>query len=129
MISLIAIALLAAATPAHPGPLTVPVGETWLFTLDHGEPVHARKAQASAKPERGEVKVSLRALLGTMLTITDNNPQGYTSQAVLVGADGKAVTARTCTLPAGNQPALESWPRKIASVRIVDFRPTTGGRC
>ena len=129
MMRLIALAPVAAAAPAHRGPLTVPVGETWLFTLDHGEPVHARKAQASAKPGPGEVKVTLRALLGTMMTISNNSPQGYTFQAVLIGADGKAVTARTCTLPAGNQPALESWPRKAAGVRIFDFGPATGGRC
>ena len=129
MTRLIALALLASASPAHPGPLTVPVGDTWLFSLDHGQPVHARKAEASAKPGPGEVKVTFRALLGTMTAISNNSARGYTFQAVLIGADGKAVTARTCTLPAGNQPALESWPRKAASVRIFDFRPTTGGRC
>ena len=34
------------------------------------------------------------------MTITNNSPQGYTFQAQLVGADGKPVTARTCTLDA-----------------------------
>ena len=129
MIRLIAIALLAAAAPALADPLTVSVGETWLFTLDHGEPVHARQVQASAKPARGEVKVTLRALFGTMMTISSNSPKGYTFQAELIGADGKAVAGRTCTLPPGNQPALESWPLKAASVRIFDFKPATGGRC
>lgn len=79
MIRFIALAPVAAATPAPAGPLTVRVGETWLFTLDHGEPIHARKA----------------------------------------------VTRRTCALPAGNQPALEIRPRKAASVAILE----AGGRC
>jgi hypothetical protein len=39
------------------------------------------------------------------------------------------VTARTCTLPPGNQPTLESWPQKAAAVRIGGFKPASGGRC
>jgi len=117
------IALLAALA------LTVQTGETWLFTIDHGEPAHARKVDAAAKPATGEIKVAVRALFGTSMTITNNSPQGYTFQAQLVGADGKPVTARTCTLPPGNQPALESWPQKAAAVRIGAFKPAKGGRC
>ena len=127
MIRLIALAPVAATAAAHPGPVTVSVGETSPFTLDHGEPVHAHKAEASTKPERGEVKVTLSALLGPTMTISNNSPQGYTFQAGLIGADPKAVTAQTCTPPAGNR--LESWPRNAASVRLFDFEPTTGGRC
>ena len=125
---LLAFALLA-ATPALAEPLTVHPGETWLFTLGHGDPAHARKADAATTASRGEIKVTVRALFGTMMTISNNSPQGYTFQAQLVGADGKLVTARTCTLPPGNQPALESWPQKAAAVRIGGFKPTTGGRC
>ena len=109
--------------------LTVGTGETWLFSIDHGQPAHARKVEAAAKPARGEVKVAVRALFGTMMTISNNSAQGYTFQAQLIGADGKAATARTCTLPPGNQPALESWPQKAAAVRISDFKPAKGGRC
>jgi hypothetical protein len=129
MIRLITLALVAAATPALAQPLAVPVGETWLFTLDHGEPVHARRADRSAKPARDEIKVTVRALLGTMMTISNNSPKGYIFKAELVGADGKRIAGRTCTLPPGNQPALESWPTKAASVRIFDFRLAAGGRC
>ena len=117
------IALLAALA------LTVQTGETWLFSIDHGEPVHARKVDAAAKPASGEVKIAVRALFGTNMTITNNGPQGYTFQAQLIGRNGKAVTARTCTLPPGNQPTLESWPEKAAAVRIGDFKPAKGGRC
>jgi hypothetical protein len=129
MSRLLAFAFLAAAAPAPAEPLTVRTGETWLFTLDHGDPAHARKSAATAAPARGEIKVAVRSLFGTMMTITNNSAQGYTFQAQLVGGDGAAVTARTCTLPPGNQPTLESWPQKAAAVRIGSFRPATGGRC
>jgi hypothetical protein len=117
------IALLAALA------LTVQTGETWLFSIDRGEPARARKVDAAAKPASGEIKVAVRALFGTTMTITNNSPQGYTFQAQLIGPDGKTVTARTCTLPPGNQPTLESWPQKAAAVRIGNFRPAKGGRC
>ena len=124
---LLALAL-AASAPA-PAPLTVPVGENWLFRIDHGQPAHARKVAAATKPVKGEVKVSVRSLFGTMMAITNNGATGYTFHAELIGADGKAVAARTCTLPPGNQPALESWPQKATAVRIGDFKPAKGGRC
>jgi hypothetical protein len=126
---LLAFALIVVATPAIAAPLTVRTGETWLFTIDHGEPAHARKADANAAPARGEIKVNVRALLGTMMTITNNSPTGYTFQAQLIGADGKAVNARSCGAPPNNQPALESWPQKAAAVRIGSFKPAKGGRC
>jgi hypothetical protein len=129
MIRLLALALALASAPALAGPLTVHTGETWLFALDHGEPVHARKADAKASPTSGEVKITVHALFGTMMTISNNSPKGYTFEAQLIDADGRAVTARTCTLPPGNQPALENWPQKAAAVRIFDFKPATGGRC
>jgi hypothetical protein len=129
MMRLLAIALLGAATPALAGPLTVSTGETWLFIIDHGQPANARKAEATAKPPRGQIKVTVRALFGTMMTITNNSPQGYTFQAQLIGTDGKAVNVRACGLPPDNQPALESWPQKAAAVRISDFKPAKGGRC
>jgi hypothetical protein len=126
---LLAFALLAAATPALAEPLTVRTGETWFFTIDHGEPANARKAEATAKPPPGQVKVSVRALLGTMMTITNNSPRGYTFQAQLIGTNGKPVNVRACGLPPNNQPALESWPQKAEAVRISDFKRTKGGRC
>ena len=125
---LLAVALIAAA-PALAEPLTVRTGETWLFTLDHGDPARPRKAEATAAPARGEMKISVRALFGTMMTITNNGAQGYTFQAQLIGADGKAVNARSCGAPANNEPALESWPQKAAAVRIGGFKPANGGRC
>ena len=125
--ALVAVALL--ATPAVSAPLTIGVGENWLFAIEHGEPVRARRVEAGAKAVRGEVKASVRAAFGTMMTISNNSAQGYTFEAQLIGADGKATTARTCALPPGNQPALETWPQKAAAVRIGHFKPATGGRC
>ena len=119
---------LAASSPG-PTPLTVPVGESWIFAIDHGQPAYARKVAETAKPAKGQVKVSIRGLFGTMMTITNNSLQGYTFKAELISADGKAATARTCTLPPGNQPALENWPQKATAVRIGDFKPAKGGRC
>lgn len=124
-------ALALAATPAlaTAGPLNIQTGETWLFKIDHGQPAKARKVSPATAPTRGEVKVSVRAAFGTMMTISNNSAQGYTFDAQLIDAAGKAVTARSCTLPANNQPALENWPQKASAVRIGNFKPAKGGNC
>jgi len=129
MKALLALALVATAVPVSAAPLTVKTGETWLFSLDHGDPVRSHKVDATTKPAKGEVKIAVRALFGTTMTISNNSAQGYTFKAELIGADGKAVTAKTCTLPANNQPALESWPQKASAVRISAFKPAKGGVC
>jgi hypothetical protein len=129
MMRLLAFALFAAAAPVLAEPLTVRTGETWFFTIDHGQPADAHKAEAIEKPPPGQVKVTVRALFGTMMTITNNSPRGYNFQAQLMGAEGKAVTVRACTLPPNSQPAVESWPQKAAAVRLSDFKPAKGGRC
>jgi hypothetical protein len=125
---LLALAI-AVGSGAAAAPLTVRVGENMLFVIDRGQPVNARKADPSSKPARGEVKVGVRSFSGTMMTLTNNSAQGYTFKAELIGTGGKAVNARTCTLPPGNQPTLESWPQEAAAVRIGDFKPAKGGRC
>ena len=109
--------------------LTVHAGETWLFAIERGEPVRARKVENNAAAKRGEVKVNVKPVFGTMMTISNNSVQGYTFEAQLIGADGKATAARTCTLPPRNQPALETWQQKATAVRIGKFRPANGGRC
>ena len=129
MKALFALALVAAVVPASADPLTVKTGETWLFSLDHDDPVRAHKVDAGTKPTKGEVKIAVRALFGTTMTISNNSALGYTFKAELIGADGKHVTARTCTLPPRNQPALESWPQKAVAVRIGSFRRAKGGLC
>jgi hypothetical protein len=109
--------------------LTVRAGETWLFSIQRGEPADARKVEANAVPARGEVKVNVKPVFGTMMTITNNSEQGYTFEARLIGTDGKSTAARTCTLPSRNQPALETWQQKATAVRIGRFRPAKGGSC
>ena len=109
--------------------LTVPTGETWIFAINNGEPSNPRKVEATTVARRGEVKVSVKPVFGTMMTISNNSAQGYTFEAQLIGADGKSTAARTCTLPPRNQPALETWQQKATAVRIGKFRPAKGGRC
>lgn len=126
---LIALVIAALPAPVVAVQLTVRAGETWMFRIDHGEPVDARKIGATAAPAVGEVKLAVRSLFGTDMTITNNSAQGYTFEAQLIGADGKTVTAHTCTLPPGNLPTLESWPQKAAAIRVGNFKPANGGRC
>jgi hypothetical protein len=127
---LISLALTALAAPAFAQPLTMRTGETWIFSIDQGEPAHARKVDEKTLPARGELKASVRSLFGTMMTISNNGATAYTYEAQVIGADGKAVTGKTCTLPTGNKPSLESWPQKAVAVRIGKFRATGAeGRC
>jgi hypothetical protein len=68
--------------------------------------------------------------MGTALTASSNNPDAYTFKAELIGANGKAVPARTCTLPPRQRPVLESWPQKATAVRVSDFKPAVdAGAC
>jgi hypothetical protein len=117
---LIAALLLIAATPAQAAGLTVRTGETWLFTIKGGEPAQARKVTPSAKIAKGQIKVSVRPILGTAMTVTNNSPIAYTFRAELISG-GKATVARSCTLPAKARPVFEQW-EKAEAVRISDFK-------
>ena len=86
---LVAILLLLAAAPSQAAGLTIPVGETWLFTIKNGEPAKARKVAPSATVPRGQIKVAVRAMFGTKMTVTNNSPIAYTFQAELISG-GKA---------------------------------------
>jgi len=119
-----------AAAPAHAQGLTVGVGETWIFVLAKGQPAKARKVKPSASAKRGEIKVSVRSMLGTTMTINGNVAMAYTYKASLVGAGGKPIPARSCTLPANNQLSFEHWPQQAQAVRLSDFKPAPdGGNC
>lgn len=129
---MIALALiLAAAAPASaqaPG-LTVRTGETWTFSLFRGQPVKARKANPSGKPRPGQIQVTVGSMMGTSMTISSNNPVGYTYQAELIGS-GKPVPARSCTLPADGRISFEHWPEKANAIRLYDFKVAPkGGAC
>jgi hypothetical protein len=126
---IVAALLLAAASTAQSGPLTVRTGETWLFNVENGEPANAKKVDGTAKPAKGQLTVSVRALLGTSMIVTNNSSMAYTYRAELFVA-GKPSAARTCTLPTGADPTLEQWPQKADAVRISTFRPAgPNGRC
>ena len=118
-----------AAVPGHAAPLTVRTGETWLFTVRNGEPAQARKVTPSAKIPRGQIKVAVRPMLGTAMTVTNNSPIAYTFRAELI-AGGKATVARSCTLPPNARPTFEQWEQKADAVRIGGFKiANADGRC
>lgn len=109
--------------------LTVPTGETWLFSIANGRPTAAHRAAADAVPKRGEIRVTARRMLGTTMTMLNNSATAYTFRATLVGADGKAITGKSCVLSAGNRLTMESWPQVSVAVRIGDFKPTNSANC
>lgn len=113
--------LLLAAAPVPAKPLTVKPGESWIFSLYRGEPVRARKTTPKTKPGPGQVTVTVTSMMGTTMTISSNNPVGYTYQAELIGAN-QDVAARSCTLPANGRLSFENWPQKAVAVRLSHFR-------
>ena len=127
---LLAALLLIAAAPAQAATgLTVRTGETWLFTIKDGEPAQARKVTPSAKIGKRQIKVAVRPILGTAMTVTNNGPIAYTFRAELISG-GKATVARSCTLPANARPVFEQWEQKADAVRISDFKVAdANGRC
>ena len=126
---MIAALLLLVAAPAQAAGLTVHVGETWLFTIKNGEPAQARKVAPSATVPKGQIKVAVRAILGTAMTVTNNSPIAYTFRAELVSG-GKATIARSCTLPSNARPAFEQWDQKADAVRISGFKiADSDGHC
>lgn len=117
-----------ALTAAAPGPLIVKPGETWAFAVDHGQPARAHRVAPDARAAPGQFVVAVRAMMGTMMTISGNTPVGYTYKAELVGASKHQ--ARACAVPARGVPAFESWPGQAAPVRLSDFKPApAGARC
>ncbi len=118
--------LLAAALAAS---LSVQPGESWLFRVSQGRPVAAHRVQATTAPAPGEIRLTVKRMMGTMVTMLNNSSQSYTYRAILVGADGKAIVARSCVLPAHNRLAMESWPQVAVAVRVSDFRPTRDASC
>jgi hypothetical protein len=124
--SLACLALLA-ATPVAAKPLTVRMGETWIFTVANGQPTRARKADAKAPPKTGQMKVSLSPLMGTTMTVTNNSQYDYAYRASLILPDGKAGPAKSCAVPAHGKLAIEHWPQRVAAIRLSDFKPAPAG--
>jgi hypothetical protein len=126
---LLAALLLVTPIGANAKPLTVKVGESWAFQIKSGDPVKARKVAPGTKPAKGEIMVTVKSFLGTMLTAVNATGRGWTFKAELL-KNGKASPARTCTLPKTTAPTMEQWQGKQAeAVRISKFVPADGGNC
>jgi hypothetical protein len=107
--------------------LTVQSGETWIFRIDQGEPVDARKIDGSATPGSGELMVTLKPQMGAMMIVTNNTNKFYNYHAFLTmqpGSEGKATSV--CTVANGGRMAIENWPYAVPAIRIADFRETDG---
>ena len=124
MRSLFLLTALLAASPAGAAQLTVPMGETLMFRLERGQPAHARKVKPTTAPRVGEIRLTLRSMMGTTMTLISNGPRSYTYRATLIGAGGKELTAKSCALPSDNRLAFESWPQTASAVKVSDFKVT-----
>jgi len=129
-VALTLFALLAAAPLSAKSPsLTVHTGESWVFSIQGGQPVRAKKVDPSVRLLPGQVLVTVRSMMGTTMTISSNNPVAYTYKAELIGA-GKPVSDRACTLPAERRVSFEHWPQTADAVRLSKFVPAPdGGSC
>jgi len=123
-----ALAAIAIPGAAIAAPVTIKAGESWVFAVEGGQPVRARKVPSSTKAGPGQIKASVVSTMGTTMTLTNNSRANYTFQADLVGApSGKS---RTCTLPASGGPVLEYWPVKATAVRLSTFKVASAdGNC
>ena len=119
--------LLLAATPLSAKPLTVRMGETWLFAVRAGSPIAARKVAAISAPAPGQFKVSLQPMLGATMTMTNNSRFDYAYRATLVLPSGKPGSAKACAVPANGRVAIEHWTMAVAAVRLDRFKPAPAG--
>ena len=119
--------LLAAASPVSAEGLTIRTGETWVFSIARGQPAKARRVTPGAKPARNQIKVSVGAMMGTAMWVTNNSPVDYSYRAQLLLANGRADPAKACVVPANGRAAFESWPKPAVAVRLSDFKPAPAG--
>jgi len=127
VVRLLASLALIAASPLSAKPLTVRIGETWSFTIVHGHPAKAHKVDARTAPASGELKVSLSALMGTTMTVTNNSRFDYAYRATLLLPNGKTGPAKSCAVPANGRLAIEHWPQKVSAIRLSNFMPAPAG--
>ena len=93
-VAIFAAAFTALASPTAAKPLTVRIGETWLFSVRHGAPVDAHKVVPANAGASGQFKVSLQPLFGATMTITNASRFDYAYRATLVLPSGKSGTAK-----------------------------------
>ena len=125
--SLVLLAALAFSTPVCANPLTVRMGETWVFAVRGGSPVEARKVQADTRAAPGQLKVSLQPLFGATMTVTNASRFDYAYRATLVLPTGATGTAKSCVVPANGKTAIEQWTKPVAAVRLDRFKPAPAG--
>lgn len=123
----LALLALTIASPLSAKPLTVRMGETWVFAVERGQPVRARKVAPTASPSRSEIKVSVQPMMGTTMTVTNNSEFDYAYRAVLVMPGGKAGAGKSCAVPAHGRMAMEHWPQPVTAIRLSDFKPAPAG--
>jgi hypothetical protein len=118
----------AAQNDQLPG-LTIRNGESWIFRVQDGQPVDARKADGKEEPAKGELRVTVSAMGGTMMSVTNNSDIWYNYHAFITTKPGKKGTPTSvCTLMGGGRGAFESWPGgAIPAIRIADFTPADEG--
>ena len=122
-----ALILVGLAAPLTAKPLTVRMGETWVFAVRGGSAVKARKVTVTTAPAPGQIKVSLQPMLGSTMTMTNNSRFDYAYRATLVLPTGKPGAAKACAVPANGRTAIEQWTRPIAAVRLDRFKPAPAG--
>ena len=128
----LAAALILAAFPAvaSASGITVKMGESWLFALERGRPVKARKAPPTAIPAPGQVLVVLRPMFGSTMSVFGNLPTATAFRATLILSDGSRGAVRACSLPAGRMTVVENWPKPVAAIRLDRFKQAPlGGAC
>ena len=120
------LALLTAA-PLTAKTVNVRMGETWVFTVAHGQPANARKVAPATAPAAGEIKVTVQPLMGTTLTMTNNSKFDYAYRAVLILPNGQAGSSKSCAVPANGRMAMEHWPQRVHTVRLGNFKQAPAG--
>ena len=125
----LALAAALAPTAAVSAPVTIKAGESWVFALDKGEPVRARRVASSAKPGPGQIKATVISTMGTTMTVSNNSRFSYTFRAELVGAQSAGSRqARTCTLPAERRPGAGILAGQGNRGPLEHVQGRTGGR-
>ena len=125
--AIFALSMLLAAAPVSAKGLTVRTGETWVFSVERGQPSRARKVAATTAPAPNQIKVSVQPLMGTTMTVTNNSKYDYAYRALLVMPGGKTGASKSCAVPAHGRLAMEHWPKPVAAVRISDFKRAPAG--
>ena len=127
MVRILALFALALATPVSAKPLTVRMGETWVFAVRGGSPVEAHKVAPATAAAPGQFKVSLQPLFGATMTVTNASRFDYAYRATLVLPTGATGTTKSCVVPANGKTAIEQWTNPLAAIRLDRFKPAPAG--